>query len=97
MTLEVGLSLDDLGHLIFYSAQIELRDEINLIYFFRLLWLKANLFLYQGETDISIRTLELVSMIMSQIIYCVLRMRSGLFGWCGTYVTLNERIEDMIL
>ncbi|XP_031788632.1 uncharacterized protein LOC100680122 isoform X2 [Nasonia vitripennis] len=60
-TLGIGISSDELGYLIFHSTQTELYDENNIIFFLRLLWLQAKIFLYQGEADISIRTLELVS------------------------------------
>ncbi|OXU31571.1 hypothetical protein TSAR_005092 [Trichomalopsis sarcophagae] len=67
-TLGIGISSDELGYLIFHSTQTELYDENNIIFFLRLLWLQAKIFLYQGEADISIRTLELHLRLLSHVL-----------------------------
>lgn len=51
---------EELGHIIFTSVRQDLLHEENLYTLLRILWLKANIFLCQGDIDIVIETLELV-------------------------------------
>lgn len=50
---------EELGYIIFTSVRQDL-DEENLYILLRILWLKANIFLCQGDIDVVIETLELV-------------------------------------
>lgn len=50
---------EELGHIIFASVRQDLNEE-NLNTLLRILWLKSNIFLCQGDIDIVIETLELV-------------------------------------
>lgn len=51
---------EELGHIIFASVRQDLLNEENLNTLLRILWLKSNIFLCQGDIDIVIETLELV-------------------------------------
>lgn len=51
---------EELGHIIFTSVRQDLSNEENLSILLRILWLKASIFLCQGDIDIVIETLELV-------------------------------------
>lgn len=51
---------EELGHIIFASVRQDLLNEENLYTLLRILWLKSNIFLCQGDIDIVIETLELV-------------------------------------
>lgn len=59
--LGTGLPSEELGHIIFTSVRRDILNEENFYILLRVLWLKANIFLCQGDTDIVIETLELVS------------------------------------
>jgi hypothetical protein len=58
--LGIGILSEDLGYIIFRNSQDEIYTEKNINFLLRSLWLKANVFLYQGDIDIALRTLELV-------------------------------------
>lgn len=51
---------EELGHIIFTSVRQDLSNDENLNILLRILWLKASIFLCQGDIDIVIETLELV-------------------------------------
>lgn len=51
---------EELGHIIFASVRQDLLIEENLCTLLRILWLKSNIFLCQGDIDVVIETLELV-------------------------------------
>lgn len=55
-----GLPSEELGQIIFTSVRDDLFNEQYVLFFFRVLWLKANLFLCQGDTDVVIESLESV-------------------------------------
>lgn len=59
--LGTGMPSEELGHIIFTSVRRDILSEENIFILSRVLWLKANIFLCQGDTDIVIETLELVS------------------------------------
>lgn len=59
--LGTGMPSEELGHIIFTSVRRDILNEENIFILLRVLWLKANIFLCQGDTDIVIETLELVS------------------------------------
>ncbi|XP_058796392.1 calcineurin-binding protein cabin-1-like [Phymastichus coffea] len=54
---EVALLSDDLGYIVFSRNDDDLSDVYLLR---RMLWLKANLFLYQGNVELSLRIFELL-------------------------------------
>ncbi|XP_003701167.1 calcineurin-binding protein cabin-1 [Megachile rotundata] len=58
--LGTGLPSEELGHIIFTSVRRDILNEENKFILLRVLWLKANVFLCQGDTDIVIETLELL-------------------------------------
>ncbi|KAG6802793.1 calcineurin-binding protein cabin-1 [Apis mellifera caucasica] len=58
--LGTGLPSEELGHIIFTSVRRDIINEENIFILLRVLWLKANIFLCQGDTDIVIETLELL-------------------------------------
>lgn len=58
--LGTGMPSEELGHIIFTSIRGDLLHQENLFILLRVLWLKATIFLCQGDTDIVIETLELV-------------------------------------
>ncbi|KAF3422681.1 hypothetical protein E2986_06783 [Frieseomelitta varia] len=58
--LGTGLPSEELGHIIFTSVRRDILNEENVYILLRVLWLKANIFLCQGDTDIVIETLELL-------------------------------------
>lgn len=51
---------EELGHIIFTSVRQDLSNDENLSILLRILWLKASIFLCQGDIDIVIETLGLV-------------------------------------
>lgn len=53
-----GMPSEELGHIIFASVRDDLFSEENMTYLLRVLWLKANIFHCQGDTDVVIETLE---------------------------------------
>lgn len=61
--LGTGLPAEELGHIIFTSVRQDLVNEEHLNILLRILWLKANIFLCQGDIDVVIETLELVRML----------------------------------
>lgn len=56
---------EELGHIIFTSVRQDLSNDENLNILLRILWLKASIFLCQGDIDIVIETLEMVRNICS--------------------------------
>ncbi|XP_014204274.1 uncharacterized protein LOC106636400 [Copidosoma floridanum] len=58
-TTGIGLPAADLGCVLFHNTWMDVQDQKNIKFLVRLLWLKANLFLYQGEPKNSLCTLEL--------------------------------------
>ncbi|XP_076277405.1 calcineurin-binding protein cabin-1 isoform X2 [Lasioglossum baleicum] len=58
--LGTGMPSEELGHIIFTSVRRDIINEENIFILVRVLWLKANIFLCQGDTDIVIETLELL-------------------------------------
>ncbi|XP_076237549.1 calcineurin-binding protein cabin-1 isoform X2 [Calliopsis andreniformis] len=58
--LGTGMPSEELGHIIFTSVRKDILNEENIFILVRVLWLKANIFLCQGDTDIVIETLELL-------------------------------------
>ncbi|CAK9826767.1 Calcineurin-binding protein cabin-1, partial [Anthophora retusa] len=58
--LGTGMPSEELGHIIFTSVRRDILSEENIFILLRVLWLKANIFLCQGDTDIVIETLELL-------------------------------------
>lgn len=65
--LGTGLPAEELGHIIFTSVRQDLLNEENLYILLRILWLKANIFLCQGDVDVVIETLELVRNVLLNI------------------------------
>ncbi|XP_072762606.1 calcineurin-binding protein cabin-1 isoform X3 [Anoplolepis gracilipes] len=58
--LGTGLPAEELGHIIFTSVRQDLLNDENLYILLRILWLKASIFLCQGDIDVVIETLELL-------------------------------------
>ncbi|KAL6431043.1 hypothetical protein ACFW04_007057 [Cataglyphis niger] len=58
--LGTGMPAEELGHIIFTSVRQDLLNDENLYILLRILWLKASIFLCQGDIDIVIETLELL-------------------------------------
>ncbi|XP_046833228.1 uncharacterized protein LOC124430542 isoform X2 [Vespa crabro] len=58
--LGTGMPSEELGHIIFTSIRGDLLHQENIFILLRVLWLKATIFLCQGDTDIVIETLELL-------------------------------------
>ncbi|XP_076631383.1 calcineurin-binding protein cabin-1 isoform X1 [Colletes latitarsis] len=58
--LGTGMPSEELGHIIFTSVRHDILNEENIFILLRVLWLKANIFLCQGDTDIVIETIELL-------------------------------------
>lgn len=54
---------EELGHIIFTSVRRDILNEENIFILLRVLWLKANIFLCQGDTDIVVETLESVNIL----------------------------------
>ncbi|KOX69063.1 Calcineurin-binding protein cabin-1 [Melipona quadrifasciata] len=65
--LGTGLPSEELGHIIFTSVRRDILNEENVYILLRVLWLKANIFLCQGDTDIVIETLELLLSHMQEL------------------------------
>nr|XP_034185241.1 calcineurin-binding protein cabin-1-like isoform X1 [Osmia lignaria]XP_034185242.1 calcineurin-binding protein cabin-1-like isoform X1 [Osmia lignaria]XP_034185243.1 calcineurin-binding protein cabin-1-like isoform X1 [Osmia lignaria] len=65
--LGTGLPSEELGHIIFTSVRRDILNEENMFILLRVLWLKANVFLCQGDTDIVIDSLELLSKHMKEL------------------------------
>ncbi|XP_033185643.2 calcineurin-binding protein cabin-1 [Bombus vancouverensis nearcticus] len=65
--LGTGMPSEELGHIIFTSVRRDILNEENILIFLRVLWLKANIFLCQGDTDIVIETLELLLSHMQEL------------------------------
>lgn len=59
-TFGTGMPSEELGYIIFSSAGDDLLNINNLTFLVRVLWVKTNLFLCQGDTDIAIKTLQLL-------------------------------------
>ncbi|XP_044577498.1 calcineurin-binding protein cabin-1-like [Cotesia glomerata] len=55
-----GIPSEELGYIIFASVRDNLLNEENLIFLLRVLWVKASIFLCQGDTDIAIKSLEVL-------------------------------------
>ncbi|XP_054016613.1 calcineurin-binding protein cabin-1-like isoform X2 [Hylaeus anthracinus] len=58
--LGTGMPSEELGHIIFTSVRQDMLNVENILILLRVLWLKANVFLCQGDTDIVIETIELL-------------------------------------
>ncbi|XP_017876030.1 calcineurin-binding protein cabin-1-like [Ceratina calcarata] len=56
--LGTGMSSEELGHIIFTSVREDISKDENIVVLLRVLWLKANIFLCQGDIDIVISNLE---------------------------------------
>ncbi|XP_078044095.1 calcineurin-binding protein cabin-1 [Augochlora pura] len=65
--LGTGMPSEELGHIIFTSVRRDIINEENIFILVRVLWLKANIFLCQGDTDIVIETLELLLSHMQEL------------------------------
>jgi len=76
-----------LGHIIFTSVRQDLSNEENLYILLRILWLKANIFLCQGDVDIVMETLELVKNFIN--IYNIYKKNNKIF-------TNNKRIIKIL-
>ncbi|XP_008547464.1 calcineurin-binding protein cabin-1 [Microplitis demolitor] len=55
-----GIPSEELGYIIFASVRDNLLNEENLIFLLRVLWVKASIFLCQGDTEIAKKSLELL-------------------------------------
>lgn len=55
-----GIPSEELGYIIFARAGDDLANEDQLVFLLRVLWVKANLFMCQGDTEIALKTLELL-------------------------------------
>ncbi|XP_063980045.1 calcineurin-binding protein cabin-1-like isoform X2 [Diachasmimorpha longicaudata] len=53
-----GIPSEELGYIIFASVRNNLNDD--LVFLLRVLWVKVNLFMCQGDTDVAMKTLELL-------------------------------------
>ncbi|XP_029179074.1 calcineurin-binding protein cabin-1-like [Nylanderia fulva] len=58
--LGTGMPAEELGHIIFTSVRQDIVNDENLYILLRILWLKASIFLCQGDIDIVIGTLQLL-------------------------------------
>ncbi|XP_043487375.1 calcineurin-binding protein cabin-1-like isoform X1 [Polistes fuscatus] len=58
--LGTGMPSEELGYIIFTSIRGDLSNQENIYILLRVLWLKATIFLCQGDTEIVIETLELL-------------------------------------
>ncbi|KAI4485580.1 hypothetical protein M0802_012702 [Mischocyttarus mexicanus] len=58
--LGTGMPSEELGYIIFTSIRGDLSNQENIFILLRVLWLKATIFLCQGDTEIVIETLELL-------------------------------------
>ncbi|KAK2589327.1 hypothetical protein KPH14_007875 [Odynerus spinipes] len=58
--LGTGMPSEELGHIIFTSVREDLLHQENIFILLRVLWLKATIFLCQGDTEIVVETLELL-------------------------------------
>ncbi|XP_076756592.1 calcineurin-binding protein cabin-1 isoform X1 [Xylocopa sonorina] len=65
--LGTGMPSEELGHIIFTSVRGDILNEENIFILLRVLWLKANIFLCQGDTDVVIETLELLLSRMKEL------------------------------
>lgn len=74
--LGTGLPAEELGHIIFTSVRQDLLNEENVYILLRILWLKANIFLCQGDVDVVIETLELVRSFLVEILYTAIIKKS---------------------
>lgn len=67
-TLATGIPSEELGYIIFASVRDDLMNEENFVFLLRVLWVKANIFLCQGDTEITLKTLELLLHNMEEFI-----------------------------
>ncbi|XP_011502585.1 PREDICTED: calcineurin-binding protein cabin-1-like, partial [Ceratosolen solmsi marchali] len=65
--LGIGILSEDLGYIMFCNTKNEMYNEKPIDFLLRSLWLKANIFLYQGDTEIALKTLELLLCHMQRI------------------------------
>nr|XP_012218304.1 PREDICTED: calcineurin-binding protein cabin-1-like isoform X4 [Linepithema humile] len=84
--LGTGMPAEELGHIIFTSVRQDLLHEENLYTLLRILWLKANIFLCQGDIDVVIETLEL-------LLHRLQEMESRSLNPCITLLNCNNNSQ----